>query len=184
MNKIAKDKIMAEHYDVEYDERLSTLEAEVKHVNVSVDSLARSVSNLVSEIRGELKEIREAGKITWPLIFTAIGTLVTCGTIAAALHYQSLQPIYLIQEQTNRMSSKENEYILQRIELEKQLVDIRFTLSQTVDNNRLDALERHHESLEQTVQDHHVSVSAVNAAQNEQIQTLMQDKQNATVLIR
>jgi len=76
-------------------ERLSALETDVRHVAHSVETLANNVTRFITEIRSELRDIREGSKITWPLIFTAIGTFTSILVIAGALHYQSQQPIYI-----------------------------------------------------------------------------------------
>lgn len=150
--------------DIQHDERISTLETEIKHVNSSVESLAKSVSSLVSEIKTELKDIREAGRITWPLIFTAIGTLVMLATIAGTLHYQSLSPIYLLLEKSEIQTSLERNYSGQIEELRVQ-----------INANSIKEIKEELVKVRDWSLNHEKESSTVNTEQQVQIDNLIKD---------
>jgi hypothetical protein len=161
--------IMAEKYEFQYDERLSTLEADVKHVNQSVDSLARSVGNLVTEIRSELKEIREGGKITWPLIMSAIGTIVSVTAILGALFWQSMQPMYLIMEHAEVNSALAREVIKKEADLEKEIVRTKFDLNQRQIDSDILYLQSHLEKLVNEYDSHKIKNIEKDTSQDERI---------------
>lgn len=160
---------MAEKYEFQYDERLSTLEADVKHVNQSVDSLARSVSSLVTEIRGELKDIREGSKITWPLIMSAIGTIVSVTAIIGALLWQSIQPIYLIMEHGQTNGALAREVIKREAELEKEILRTKFDLNQRQIDSDILYLQGHLEKLVNEYDSHKIKNIEKDTSQDERI---------------
>ena len=146
----------------QHDERLGNLETEVKHVSRSVTSLAESVSDLVREIKAELKDIREGNRITWPLIFTAIGTIVMVASVAGTLHYQSLKPIFLSLEATRSTHDLERQHI-------KEILDLRSQIY----NGSISKNETELSDLKEWSFDHERHASEINTKQQVQIDQLI-----------
>ena len=77
----------------ELEQRLASTETDVRHLAESVDSLTRSVSHRFDDVLAKLDTYSQRGAITWPLIFTAVTTLLGCATIAGVIHSMSINPV-------------------------------------------------------------------------------------------
>lgn len=84
----------------ELEQRLASTESDVRHLTESVDLMGRSVNDRFDDVAtqfrtvlNKLDEYSRQGAITWPLIFTAVGTLVGCATLAGLIHMMSLRPL-------------------------------------------------------------------------------------------
>lgn len=77
----------------EFESRLASNEADIRHISESVDSLTRAVSRQFTELSGKLDQLATKGAITWPLVFTAITTLLGIATVGGVIHAMSLSPL-------------------------------------------------------------------------------------------
>lgn len=75
------------------EQRLAATETDVRHLAETVETLARGINHLRDDVMRKLEDYSSKGAITWPVIFTAIGTLLACMTIAGMVHAMSLQPL-------------------------------------------------------------------------------------------
>jgi hypothetical protein len=77
------------------DERHSRYESEFLRINSSIGDLENKVDRGFHDITKAIQNIGQSNRITWPLIFTAIATIVmVCGVVASLLNAY-LQPIRL-----------------------------------------------------------------------------------------
>lgn len=78
---------------VDIEARLASTESDVAHLSETLDTFSRTVVRRFDEISNQISKISDKNTITWPLIFTAIGTLVGCATLAGVIHAMSLSPL-------------------------------------------------------------------------------------------
>lgn len=96
-------------------DRLASLEARGRHYDAEFDRLNSAVAGLDRKMESgfdrmtrEIRAQAESRRITWPLIFTAVGTIAGMVGVAAAFHAQSLRPLSAAIE-LNREAMREHE---------------------------------------------------------------------------
>ena len=159
----------------QYDDRLSTLESDLRHVTGSVESLARSVNSLVIEIRSEVKEIREGGEITWPLILSAIGTIVSVTIIVGALFYQGIQPLYLAIDNSQLNNELARTVVRSEAQLDTNLITAKFDITKEEYEKDILNLEKDLEDFKEKLFSHMVLSNGFNASQDEKIEALKRE---------
>lgn len=83
---------MAEN-DGQYGNRVARLETQVGHLEESVQVIHRKVDSGFHDLAQQISQQANSNRITWPLIFTAIGTIVSVLVVAAMVMGMALEPM-------------------------------------------------------------------------------------------
>lgn len=77
----------------EFEQRLSHLEANVNNLSITVGKHTEAVENQFRALNSRLDQNAERGRITWPLVFAAIGAIVGLLGIVATVGTLALTPL-------------------------------------------------------------------------------------------
>lgn len=89
-----ENKSMTQNID-NLNTRLASVEADVRHLSKAQEELSHQLTAGFEILTTKIESLGNKGQITWPLIFTCIGTLVAVFGIGGVIHTITLTPIHV-----------------------------------------------------------------------------------------
>lgn len=139
------------------DTRVTRVESDLHNLAESVDdirdtmdtrftNLDRRLDQGLAEVFHKIDRVGEKNQITWPLIFTAVTTLVAIAGVGGVIHSMSLKPLAEATKANARTIERATENLDEVLQREMRLLDERqrerIDGVQSTDHQRFRALER------------------------------------------